>query len=63
MLNRRALKNAVQRFTQCVKRTSGARDLTISFRGLVGPGLLKLLAVKIVYFSISFRNTTGPIVS
>ena len=42
--------------SQRVKRTSGARDLTISFRQLSGPKTLKLPDLNIVVLTISFRN-------
>ena len=45
--------------SQRVKRTSGARDLTISFRQLSGPITLKLPDLNIVFYTISFRNVPG----
>ena len=48
MPNRWGLKNPVQRTSQCVKRTSGARDLTIYFRELLGPMSFKLPAFYVV---------------
>ena len=59
MLEFLVLKNLIQRTSQRVKRTSGARDLTISFRQLSGPKTLKLLDLSIVFYTISFRNEPG----
>ena len=59
MLEFLVLKNLIQRTSQHVKRTSGARDLTISFRQLSGPKTLKLPDLNIVFYTISFRNEPG----
>ena len=63
MLNRRVFKKLVQRTSQCVKRTSGARDQTISLRQLLGPMFLKLPSSNTVFVSIAFRNTSGRMFS
>ena len=46
-------------FDRRVKRTSGARDLTISFWQLSVPKTLKLPDLNIVFHTISFRNEPG----
>ena len=52
-----------KKYAECnrprVKRTSGARNLTISFSQLSGPKTLKLPDLNIVFYTISFRNEPG----
>ena len=59
MLGLLVLKEYAECTSQHVKRTSGARDLTISFRQLSGPKTLKLPDLNIVFYTISFRNVPG----
>ena len=59
MLELLVLKKYAECTSQRVKRTSGARDLTISFRRLSGPKTLKLPDLNIVFYTISFGNEQG----
>ena len=59
MLELLVLKEYAECTSQHVKRTSGARDLTISFRQLSGPKTLKLPDLNIVFHTISFHNEPG----